>query len=322
MRQDAAEALAETFKANLRTLHADHQHARQGQGDLRPLARLRGRRGCAPPREPGRARGGRRARRGRARRLSAAVAPLLRPEGEVVRQRQARSLGPQRAAARRSSTHDRLDEARDTVLAAYARFRAADGGDRRRFFDERWIDAPVRPGKAPGAFAHPTVPSAHPYVLLNYQGKPRDVMTLAHELGHGVHQVLAAPQGRADGADAADARRDRARVRRDADLPRAARADRDPVRAQGDARREGRGHDQHGRAPDRLLQLRAQGPCRAPRRRADSRQAQRDLDRRCRPRASGRRSSSGRATRPSGPISRTSSIRRSTSTPMPSGIAW
>jgi oligoendopeptidase F len=65
----------------------------------------------------------------------------------------------------------------------------------RRFFDERWIDAPTRPGKAPGAFAHPTVPSAHPYVLLNYQGKPRDVMTLAHELGHGVHQVLAAPNG-------------------------------------------------------------------------------------------------------------------------------
>src|SRR6202008_403015 len=58
-----------------------------------------------------------------------------------------------------------------------------------------WIDAPVRPGKAPGAFAHPTVPSAHPYLLLNYMGKPRDVMTLAHELGHGVHQVLAGPQG-------------------------------------------------------------------------------------------------------------------------------
>jgi oligoendopeptidase F len=64
-----------------------------------------------------------------------------------------------------------------------------------RFFDRGWIDAPVRPGKAPGAFAHPTVPSVHPYVLLNYQGKPRDVMTLAHELGHGVHQVLAGGQG-------------------------------------------------------------------------------------------------------------------------------
>jgi oligoendopeptidase F len=64
-----------------------------------------------------------------------------------------------------------------------------------RFFKDRWIDAPPRPGKSPGAFSHPTVPSAHPYVLLNYQGKPRDVMTLAHELGHGVHQVLAAGQG-------------------------------------------------------------------------------------------------------------------------------
>src|SRR2546428_10017648 len=64
-----------------------------------------------------------------------------------------------------------------------------------RFFKNDWIDAPVRPGKAPGAFSHPTVPSAHPYVLLNYQGRPRDVMTLAHELGHGVHQVLAAPNG-------------------------------------------------------------------------------------------------------------------------------
>jgi oligoendopeptidase F len=64
-----------------------------------------------------------------------------------------------------------------------------------RFFAENWIDVPVRAGKAPGAFAHPTVPSAHPYLLLNYQGKARDVMTLAHELGHGVHQVLSAGQG-------------------------------------------------------------------------------------------------------------------------------
>jgi oligoendopeptidase F len=63
------------------------------------------------------------------------------------------------------------------------------------FFDRRWIDAPTRPGKAPGAFSHPTVPSAHPYVLLNYLGRTRDVMTLAHELGHGVHQVLAGGQG-------------------------------------------------------------------------------------------------------------------------------
>jgi oligoendopeptidase F len=87
------------------------------------------------------------------------------------------------------------EEARDLVLSAYSDFSPRMADIARRFFDERWIDAPVRPGKAPGAFAHPTVPSAHPYVMVNYQGKPRDVMTLAHELGHGVHQVLAAPNG-------------------------------------------------------------------------------------------------------------------------------
>src|SRR5581483_1910089 len=86
-------------------------------------------------------------------------------------------------------------DARATVLEAYRAFspRMAEVAD--RFFAKNWIDAPVRPGKQPGAFAHPTVPSAHPYVLLNYMGKPRDVMTLAHELGHGVHQVLAAHNG-------------------------------------------------------------------------------------------------------------------------------
>jgi oligoendopeptidase F len=86
-------------------------------------------------------------------------------------------------------------EAKDTVLTAYGAFSPKMAEIAERFFDEHWIDAPVRPGKAPGAFSHPTTPSAHPYVLLNYQGKPRDVMTLAHELGHGVHQVLAAPNG-------------------------------------------------------------------------------------------------------------------------------
>ncbi|KAF0229515.1 MAG: oligoendopeptidase [Beijerinckiaceae bacterium] len=86
-------------------------------------------------------------------------------------------------------------EARDCVLDAYKGFAPEMAAIAKRFFDEGWIDAPTRPGKAPGAFAHPTVPSAHPYVLVNYLGKPRDVMTLAHELGHGVHQVLAGPNG-------------------------------------------------------------------------------------------------------------------------------
>ncbi|CAA7613579.1 M3 family oligoendopeptidase [Magnetospirillum sp. UT-4] len=87
------------------------------------------------------------------------------------------------------------ETARDTVLDAYGRFSPDLAAVGRKFFDNAWIDAPVRPGKSPGAFAHPTVTTAHPYLLVNYQGKTRDVMTLAHELGHGVHQVLAAGQG-------------------------------------------------------------------------------------------------------------------------------
>ena len=86
-------------------------------------------------------------------------------------------------------------EAKATVLDAYAGFSPELADLARPFFDRGWIDAGVKPGKAPGAFAHPTVTDAHPYVLLNYLGKPRDVMTLAHELGHGVHQRLAADQG-------------------------------------------------------------------------------------------------------------------------------
>jgi oligoendopeptidase F len=86
-------------------------------------------------------------------------------------------------------------DAKNMVLTAYRGFSPEMASIAERFFTDRWIDAPVRPGKAPGAFSHPTTPSAHPYVLMNYQGKPRDVMTLAHELGHGVHQVLAAKNG-------------------------------------------------------------------------------------------------------------------------------
>ncbi|MCX7645050.1 MAG: M3 family oligoendopeptidase [Rhodobacteraceae bacterium] len=87
------------------------------------------------------------------------------------------------------------EEAKELVLDAYAGFDPRMADLARPFFTEGWIDAGVKPGKAPGAFAHPTVTDAHPYVMLNYLGKPRDVMTLAHELGHGVHQRLAAAQG-------------------------------------------------------------------------------------------------------------------------------
>ena len=87
------------------------------------------------------------------------------------------------------------DAAEATVMDAYGAFDPRMADLAKPFFTQGWIDAPVKPGKAPGAFAHPTVTTAHPYVLLNYLGKQRDVMTLAHELGHGVHQVLAADQG-------------------------------------------------------------------------------------------------------------------------------
>ncbi|MEX0319262.1 MAG: M3 family oligoendopeptidase [Ruegeria sp.] len=86
-------------------------------------------------------------------------------------------------------------EAEKTVMDAYNAFDPRMGEIAAPFFSKGWIDAAVKPGKAPGAFAHPTVTEVHPYVMLNYLGKPRDVMTLAHELGHGVHQVLAAGQG-------------------------------------------------------------------------------------------------------------------------------
>ncbi|MCA0906279.1 M3 family oligoendopeptidase [Ruegeria marisrubri] len=87
------------------------------------------------------------------------------------------------------------EDAEKTVMEAYAAFDPRMADIAAPFFSKGWIDAAVKPGKAPGAFAHPTVTEVHPYVMLNYLGKPRDVMTLAHELGHGVHQVLAADQG-------------------------------------------------------------------------------------------------------------------------------
>ncbi|WP_420844148.1 M3 family oligoendopeptidase [Hyphomicrobium sulfonivorans] len=86
-------------------------------------------------------------------------------------------------------------DAQRLVLGAYNDFAPQMADVAGEFFDKNWIDAPARPGKAPGAFAAATVPSVHPYVLLNYLGKPRDVMTLAHELGHGVHQMMARSQG-------------------------------------------------------------------------------------------------------------------------------
>jgi oligoendopeptidase F len=94
-----------------------------------------------------------------------------------------------------SDTAISWDQARTRVLDAYTGFAPELGRIAERFFERPWIDAELRPGKSSGAFAHPTVPNAHPYILMNYHGRSRDVMTLAHELGHGIHQVLAAEQG-------------------------------------------------------------------------------------------------------------------------------
>jgi oligoendopeptidase F len=114
----------------------------------------------------------------------------------------ARLLGVERLADYdRAATVATADErfawadARALVLDAYGSFSPELGSLAQRFFEERWIDAPVRPGKRGGAFCSYTVPSAHPYVMLNYTSRRRDVLTLAHELGHGVHAALAAPQG-------------------------------------------------------------------------------------------------------------------------------
>src|SRR5215213_5707987 len=114
----------------------------------------------------------------------------------------ARLLGVERladydraATVATADEHYAWSDARALVLDAYGSFSPELGALAQRFFDERWIDAPVRPGKRGGAFCSYTVPSAHPYVLLNYTARRRDVLTLAHELGHGVHAALAAPQG-------------------------------------------------------------------------------------------------------------------------------
>ena len=171
------------------------------------------------------------------------------------------------------------DEAVATVLAAYNAFSPALAACARRFFENDWIDVPVRAGKAPGAFAHPTVPGAHPYLLLNYQGRTRDVMILAHELGHGVHQVLAGGQGLLLAETPLTLAETASVFRRAADLPRPARCRGRSAAPPHHARRQGRGHAQHGGAPGRLLRLRAPRARGAALRRAHPRSPRRALAR-------------------------------------------
>ena len=213
-------------------------------------------------------------------------------------------------------------DAKVIVLDAYRRFspRLAEIVD--RFFARGWIDAALRPGKDAGAFCHPTVPSVHPYVLMNYQGRPRDVMTLAHELGHGVHQTLAAQQGPLMAGTPLDARRDRLGVRGAAHLPRPARGRDRPGAAADHARRQDRGRAQHRGPADRLRRVRAARARGAARRPSSPPTSSARCGSRSRARAWARRSISRIPTGSTGATSRTSSTCRSTSTPTRSGTAW
>ena len=151
------------------------------------------------------------------------------------------------------------------VLESFAGFSPDLADTARAFFDDQRIDAPVRPGKRGGAFCSYTVPSAAPYVMLNYTARRRDVLTLAHELGHGVHAALARPAGRVPLRDAAHPRRDRQRVRRDARVRPPARGVADAGVAARTARREHRGLDRHRLPPGGDEPLRAPRPHRAAR---------------------------------------------------------
>ena len=209
------------------------------------------------------------------------------------------------------------------VLDSYSSFSPELGDLVERFFDERWIDAPVRPNKRGGAFCAYTVPSVHPYVLLNYTYRRRDVLTLAHELGHGVHAALGAGAGRVPHGDAADAGRDRERVRRVDRLRPPAREGTDAGVAAGAAGGEHRGVDRDGVPPGGHEPLRGLDPHRAGAPRASwpwsaSASCGASPRRSC----SATRSRSPRATARGGPTCRTSSARPATSTPTPTGSCW
>ena len=214
------------------------------------------------------------------------------------------------------------DDAQETVLTAYGDFSPRMADIAGKFFAESWIDAPVREGKSQGAFSHPTVPSAHPYILLNYQGKPRDVMTLAHELGHGVHQVLANVQGPLMAptpltlAETASVFGEMLTFRKLLDQA--------PSKRERKALLAAKVEDMLNTVVRQIAfySFERKVHDRAARGRADQRAARRDLARRAarEPRAGDR--AAGRNTRPSGATSRTSSMRRSTSTPMRSATAW
>ena len=201
-------------------LRADHQHARQGQGDFRPLARLRRYRRRSAPLQPGRARSGRRAGRGRARRLSEAVASLLRAQGALVRQEEAAPLGSQRAAAASADPHRRLDRGAQHRAHRLWCVLAEDGRHRRALLRralDRCAGAPRQGAGRLRASDHAVGAPLRAAQLSGQAARRDDARARA---GPRRASGAGGAQRRADGADPADARRDRERVRRDADLPR------------------------------------------------------------------------------------------------------
>ena len=208
--------------------------------------------------------------------------------------------------------------ARDLVLDAYEAFSPTLGALVRTFFEESWIDAPPSSGKRGGAFCSYTVPSVHPYVMLNFTGRRRDVLVLAHELGHGVHAALAAAPEHLPPGDAADGRRDRVGVRRGAHLLAPARGLADAAGAPGAARARHRRLDRDRLPPGRAEPLRGRRAHRAPRGgRALGRALQRAVGADAGRSARRRRRAHRRATGRGGPTSITSSERRATSTRTP-----
>ena len=183
------------------------------------------------------------------------------------------------SASRRLADYDRMasiaqtdaqigwHEATNIVLDSYASFSTELADIVKRFYDESWIDAPMRPGKRPGAFCAYTVPSHHPYLLLNWTSRTRDVLTLAHELGHGLHAYLAREQGVFHQGDAAHVGRDRIGLRRDGDQRSPAGDARRSQRKAGAAGVDTRRLDRHRVPPDRDEPVRERGAHRATRRR-------------------------------------------------------
>ena len=189
------------------------QHDPARQVDRRPAARLPDldlRRATSRTRR--RTRRSRRSSRRRPRRYDVRAA-LLPAQGAAARARPARALRPLRA---RLDRHARRPRGTRPGASSSTRTRSSPKRPARsssRFFDDNWIDGPVRPDKRTGAFCATTVPGVHPYVLMNYTGDRRSILTLAHELGHGLHGVLAQPLGLLQLLDAADDRGDRVGVR-------------------------------------------------------------------------------------------------------------